>query len=152
MREHGRANICSRFAVQHLRLCEHEGNGDALRHRVDKVRECILREGEAASLEACCISYEAMEVCAKGSQRLDGQRTKTHHAMLSQDIAIRRLLSTLGRPLVKVVEDASILRLPCCAGRHAIKTAWLFGGAPLLGLTCLGRFVLEDTGLLRSPG
>ena len=64
-------------------------------HGVDEVRECILREGEASSLETSCISHEALEVCTTGSKHLNGHRSQTHRAMLSQDIAVRRLLSNL---------------------------------------------------------
>ena len=62
MREHRRANICSCSAVQHLCLCAHESDGDALRHGVDEARECILREGEAASLETSCVSDKALDI------------------------------------------------------------------------------------------
>ena len=95
VREQWRTNICSGLAVPHLCQCTDVGNGDALRHGMDEVRETFLRKGEVASLEMSYISDEELEVCTKGSKRLDGQRINTHVAMVSQDITILRLLGTL---------------------------------------------------------
>ena len=65
MREHWRANFCFCATVENVCLRAHEGDGDALCHGVDEVRECIPREGEAASLKASCVTGKALEVCGQ---------------------------------------------------------------------------------------
>ena len=52
----------------------HEGDGDALCNGVDEAGECILREGEAASLKASCVTDKALEICAQNVSMARGRR------------------------------------------------------------------------------
>ena len=72
VREYLWANFCSCAAVENLCLRAHIGDGDALRHGVDEARECVLREGEAASLKPSCVTNKALEVCAQCFEYLNG--------------------------------------------------------------------------------
>ena len=91
--------MCFCYGLEHLRQHAHTGDRSALSHGVDEARECILREGDVASVKMSYVTDKVLEVRGRCSKRLLGQRTKMHCAMLLEDVLIQRLLDSLATPI-----------------------------------------------------